>query len=567
MDRAWLVSLARRGFLEWTPVVLVCVGLALVATWPLPLYLEHYPAARDEPDLAVGVWLLSFVADSLATGSDLANSELTAWPHGQAVDLLVWNYLGQILALPLGLLYSPLKAYNLTIIVYGALNGVAGWVLGREISGRHAGGLAGASVLVFSPLLWQEFAQGRLEQGALIGPVLAVAAVWRIWRGGGLWAGIALGVSWAVAGLFYWFAAYFLGLFLAPLLLVAWRWNRPALRPLVLGGALALVLVSPAVASIVTAMAEADSAWAQTTSEDYARQVATILPGYSMGLRDLLIWPTALPQQLRLVLPVTLFGVLGVAVLRHREARWLATIGVLGLVLALGPVFCWQQGEPLLVGGMQLSLPFAWRGVLPGLSRLWWPYRMAALFYVALAAIAPMLVRGRWAWAIAGGLTLALSGELKAAQAWTQGELIWDSPVRFEAPALFEQLATEPGQHPVLSLPFMAPGRSTIGVLFQGYHRQPTSAGLADGEDFAVSAERARDLAASPALMALQRVSMPALGGPQRLDFDPIPELREMGFHYAVLHVAGRPPELARHVAVLGPPDLQDNGFAIWDLR
>ncbi len=66
-------------------MVLVCVGLALVATWPLPLYLEHYPAARDEPDLAVGVWLLSFVADSLATGSDLANSELTPSPWASSI--------------------------------------------------------------------------------------------------------------------------------------------------------------------------------------------------------------------------------------------------------------------------------------------------------------------------------------------------------------------------------------------------------------------------------------------------------------------------------------------------
>jgi hypothetical protein len=547
-------------------LLLALLVLSAAASWPLAgAPGAWFPSDPSMPDLNVAVWLPAHLAAAASGATDVWDAAELQHPHGQRIDLLVWNVGVQVLQLPFFTLLEPIPAFNLSIVAFGALNGLSGYTLGRQLGGRAAGA-AGAAVLLFSPFAWNELAQGRGEQGLLAGVAFTAAALVALGRDPTPRRAALAGLAWALTGLCYWFYAYFLLLLVLPLgaLALARRRGREA-RALVVTGAVAAAVAGPfALALLVEAVGQA-SVYRQAVADDVRPITAMVQQGASLGL-DGLVWPRRAPTLLRDVVPLSaLVAVVGALATRARgQAGFLLPVALGGVLLAMGRVLQWAPGEPVLVGGMQLSLPFAaLQGVLPGFARLWWPYRWLSFFFVGGAGCAAALV----AWLpprvralAAAGLALGLLGELRLAQGATTGGLVWDSPVPVDVPAALREIDA-----PVVMLPFH--GVAANRLLWQAYVQQPTSAGLGDTEPYLQTPTYRDVVQQTPILRQLEVLGQqPPVGGRVRISGleDGRAELRALGFGAAVLWVDLHP--LAPYAEWLGPPDHLDATMAIWTL-
>ena len=130
---------------------------------------------------------------------------------------------------------------------------------------------------------------------------------------------------------------------------------------------------------------------------------------------------------------------------------------------------------------------------------------------------------------------------------------------------LFDKLASSPGQHPILALPFR--GFTANRVLWQPYHRQPISLGLGDQEDFMISPEALARTEADPTLTYLK--AMGRLHPNQEMEpaSAPVkPALKALGFHYAVLW-ADQERQVQQYTRLLGEPDYRESEIVAWKLQ
>ncbi len=170
---------------------------------------------------------------------------------------------------------------------------------------------------------------------------------------------------------------------------------------------------------------------------------------------------------------------------------------------------------------------------------------------------------GRWRWAAAGVLVLGASGELLAAERLQAVPSLWTQRDELAVPALFRELAEEPGDHPILMLPFRG-WDST--VLWASYHRQPVTEGLGDTEDFSQSSARQDWIAANPGLVALQAIGQ---GRQQDVTHDPalVQALEETGLHWAVIFRDQGGGLIGPHEAFFGrQADYEEDLLLAWSL-
>lgn len=568
---------------RWSSAALVVVGctlLAVVASWPLvPWSGAVFPSSPDMPDLNVSMWLPWHLAEQLSQGASPFDAPLLQHPHGQRISLLVWNLGLQLAQLPLYAAFPPWQAYNLSLVAMGAGNGLGGYVLGRAIApSDRAGGLLGAAVLATSPFAWHELTQGRVEQGFVGLFAVVVAGLWRLEQQPERRLAVGTGLAWGLAGLCYWFYGYFLALLVGVLVGVAAlrrRWS--VVRSWATASATAAAVAAPFALVLIAEALGSGSVYRQSTAEDpeLLRRLQFVIHTNSLGLRSSPLWWLAAPTTLREVLPVgTVALVLGGTLALRRGARWLGPMALAGLVLALGPTLQWQPGEALRLGdgGRELLLPLAGlRELVPGFTRLWWPYRFSVFWAVGAAgcgaALLARLPSARLRWGLSVGLVLLVLGELRWAQQRTDGGLLWDQPRPVPPHAFFEGLAEAETVQPVLFLPFQAP---TSGrVLWQAVHHQPVSIGLGDSDEMLVTSDVQQWVAADPVLRWLQAAG-------RRRDRSPSPlsgaalrdHLRGLGFRWAVLwRSPPQPGQLERYQAAFGArPDLTEDMLVAWEL-
>ena len=368
--------------LRWGAVLgLVLLGV-LWMSWPLPLELGSvWTSARVEGDLAWSLVLHRWATDAL-TGTGSWTSDPRVWsPEGGSLATSAWNLVALGSTAWLGWGTSALMGWHRSMLFVGFLNGLGGAWLGHRLGGWR-GAIVGATACACAPTAWFEMCEGRLEQGLIAPMAVWLAEAHALLRAPRpLTAGLALGL---VAGT-DWFLGPVAVLVGVPLMLLGVSPTAPRPRFSRVGAGLAgcvvlvilgLLPIAEAIWSGAGGAAVVDPVLGRTqriasSISPLAQVVGGHLPAHRIPLVALAWLPLAW---------------------RETGLRpWLAALG-LASVLAAGPLWTWNH-QPLMVSGMELSLPLRLLDVLPGFSRFWWPDRI-----VAVAGLVA-----------AGGLCLAVS--------------------------------------------------------------------------------------------------------------------------------------------------------------
>lgn len=515
--------------------LLVAVVLAVGVTWPMPLHLgDRIATLPTDADVQAGLWWPSAFADSVLHGQDPFFRHELAWPVGQDTRLLLWNFLPQLLFLPIHALTDPVAGLNLANYATVVLNALAaGWAAGVVTKSRW-GALAGVVVGATNIYAWAEGEHGRPEQ-ALWAPIAVYL--------GALWdrriklAGVMLGL----AGATYWFYAYFL-----VLLTLVWGAVRRDWRIIPIGALSALVAL-PFLGPVISAMLEARTSY--EVVRDTSANVWDTQVHAALALPMALIWPLErVARQPTLLVPLL---VVPIALWRRGPFGWITLATVL---LACGPLALRSGPEPWRFGGGVVYLPQAAVDLLPGFSRFWWPYRWMGVAVPAFAIVVGQVVaeRPRWFWP----LTALLGFEATLLLRHTGP---FDFPAR--PPAVIEQLARAPVPAPVLQLPASGVVNGLVG--WQAFHGQPIDGGLA------LQLPALRRQLGIP--VSKLQTALDLAGGPDAL---PVPavwsEADSGGFHYVVLYNVGKAGAYKRRAmqisSLLGEPfvaDEQATGWAI----
>lgn len=515
--------------------LLVAVVLALAVTWPMPLHLsDRIATLPTDADVQAGLWWPSAFADAVLSGHGPFFRHELAWPLGQDTRLLLWNFLPQLLFLPIHALTDPLVGLHLANYATVVLNALAaGWAAGVVTKSR-LGALAGVVVGATNIYAWSEGEHGRPEQ-ALWAPIAVYLGA--LWDRRVRLAGVMLGL----AGATYWFYAYFL-----VLLTLVWGVVRREWR-IVPIGALSAVVALPFLGPVISAMLEARTSF--EVVRDTSANVWDTQSHAALALPMALLWPLErVARQPTLLAPLLMVPI---ALWRRGPFGWVTLAAVL---LACGPLALRTGPEPWRVGGGVVYMPHAALDLLPGFSRFWWPYRWLGVAVPAFAIVVGQLVaaRPRWFWPLVALLGFEASLMLRHT-----------GPFDYVArpPAALLEIARAPHPAPILQLPTTGVVNGFVG--WQAFHGQPVDGGLALQLP---SLRRKLGIRVSRLQAALERVEGP--------DAVPLPEAwteaDTEGFRYVVLYNVGKAGAYKRRVmqisSVLGEPFVQDEQATAWSI-
>lgn len=479
-------------------------------TYPLALSLStHLPGlGLDAPAFAWNLWwlrhsLLDLRTSPLWTG-------LICHPQGASLALHTLTPLNGLLVLPVEMAFGSVVAYNAAVLLNLTLAGSVGYALARPVAPPMAA-LLGGCVLAFAPYTFAHLEAGHLNLVTLWPLALWALVLVRLTGPGAGWrwtlvGGLALAAT-AAADLQYLSEAVLLAsLWTAFQIATGLRYPRDlmaALARLAVALALGLALAAPL---LLPALAEARTTPLTPSPEAVARGsadlAAFLTPSSLRGGGYLGATPPASPDRLQMNHPETVvflgFVPLALAVVglvagwRARLLRWWGAVGLVFLLLALGPVLYVAGEHQFRALGARFEVPLPLFGLVHGLplvgaSRL--PARHAAVVMIALAPLAaagaaallarlsPSLPR----LAVGAGVALVALVLLEYSVAPLH---LWEARV----PAFYHRLAREPGQFAVLDLP---PGRSSglgaagawrwsrVYLLYQTVHRHSIPSGFA----------------------------------------------------------------------------------------
>jgi hypothetical protein len=174
----------RIAWWEWLGWGMVCVLLALWQTsaWQ-GRWGSHYLGSGELEGWLWRYWWLKLLLTEVWTtpgvGLDLAiwvSLVAGAYPEtGNVLDL-------QLMSWPLEALLGTPLYYNAKCALVLALNGVAGYHLGREVLKSRSAGVVCGLVLLLSPYALHEIANGRVRQAILFPLALYALHLVRLWR-------------------------------------------------------------------------------------------------------------------------------------------------------------------------------------------------------------------------------------------------------------------------------------------------------------------------------------------------------------------------------------------------
>ena len=450
---------------------------ACALTWPLaPRLGTHLPLGSEAPATVAlfNLWTLRWNAGRLAAGYAGYWHAPIFYPQPGAFALSEPQPATGMVFAALASAGGPVIAYNLVLLLALALNGWSAYFLLRTLGNARGAALLGGLLALALPFASYEL--GVLQLLMFFPVWLALAALQRFAARPGLRPALALGGALALAFLtceYYGaFAVVVLGV--AGAALLAGRLGRAALGDLLLGGALATVLllpVLPAQARYTAQFTRSDATIAQNSAQwaDYLR-----LPPGAWG-QPALPWLRSAGGSGLALYPGT--GLLALALLgawagwRAGRRRWVA-----GCLAAALFAFLISFGLNLTLAGWA---PYQALRVLPGWTQLRSPFRMAAMLQLLLAALAGGGLGWLWQWrgrrgrGLAVALTIAALAEV----------LILPAPL-YRFPAEQQRLpwigwlrAQPPGA--VALLPFPPSGaasdyeRTAIGMLQAFEHGHP----------------------------------------------------------------------------------------------
>lgn len=525
--------------LEW--VFFGAVALALVA----PGVQAGHALGRGV-DLSGTLWFAWWLTEGLPAGASAAHTDLFFHPLGKDVFAHTGgHFLDLLLAAPFVRLFGTpgwLAPWCALVLLAnaGALRALAR----HELEPGPA--FLAAVAFQLNPYVLYELGGGRPTQALLAFTPLAFLALLHLggegWRGTA-WA-VGLGLAVALQAWTYWFMGWFLVVGLAAMAPGELRrCPSPArwLARLTLAVCVCGAVVAPAVLPMLRA-ADAGAVpglvqgWGSPFAPPATGQVFLGFPGLA-PLRVPWVWGFVLVAW-------TLVGA--------GRRRWLPVL-IACLVFAPGPTLG-REGPPL---PPYLLAYYA----VPFLPRLWFPYRILSVAFVAASVgVGHVAQRAGARW----GLVAALLGVGLLASPLAGEVIPLPTTGLRPVPPAYQHVAAQGGA--VVTLPV---GASQPAIVWQTYHHQPLFGGMGEGaaELWPPGFERRLQTPFGQAMRACGRGrEAPALG---RRDVE---WLLAEGFRWVVLHTETVPPdrrETARRACsdVLGPPAIDDGTVLLWSLE
>jgi len=479
--------------------------LACAITWPLVTDLGGRIigwAVGDNYEMTRNIW---WMAEALRTGQDMYYQSLLGYPQGFSSLPLAANQLQYFPAWALALLVSPALAYNLTMLLYLALNGWAAWFLAQDRLARQgwegrtvqAAALLGGLVFAAAPPLQSRLIEGH---GGLLAQWPAPLYPWALLRlidhsqgaeaESGRWRRYGL---WSVLFFFLTPSGHMLQVFamLMPILLVTLMGLATRGRWLALWRVLIVSALSGA--SLLLALLPMIGLTLQTSAYTEAGGVVR----YSADLLSLVTPSFLNPLWAGLGYPARVLGInlaegyayvglvgggLALLSLRLPQARGWWGLLALAWVLSLGSVLKLFDA-PLLIDldEVQTYLPLPWAIVQewPGFALARAPGRFNIALALALALLVAYGAGGlmqRWRRG-QGGLALLLGlAFLIDVQA------AWPMPTRPAQPRpalaqVWEQVRQDESLRAVFNVPWESLTAAKDALYHQIFHQHPLIAG------------------------------------------------------------------------------------------
>jgi hypothetical protein len=541
----------------------------------------------DGVDMYGTVWFYWWIQHCIATWTDPSWTDFFFYPLGKDIFAHTGNnFVDAVLAAPFIWIFGSPGYQRVFVVVVLLGNALSFRHLARYLFPQHPWAVFAATLAwLLNPYVLFEITCGRLTQAFL--PFLPLALLgllrseeefssWRDWRHP-----VLLGVMLALQAWTYWFMGWFMA-FLFAFVALYGLWKSPRRGKLLLRYAVAALAAGLVVAPAVFAMARlASDGEVPGLAADQAislfelppslgNNVSSNLHGYLLaefkGAPMLLSWSW---------LPLL------VAFLLFARERWRWVPGFLFVwLMSLGPV--WDLGVD---EGWVLPWYMAAYHLLPAFERLWFPYRMLSVLFLALClGVGGLIVRlqdlkkGRWPWVVP-----ALIAVFSVSTALEQHHYrIYPFVTRdLSLPRTFEIIAEEEGA--VLHLPF---GISQPAIIWQTFHEQKMFGGMGENarllwpDNFAQRMRNSFVSALLECTRAKGKVNKYSQGQRERFE--------EEGFRWVVYHrdlgetdvVNWHRGELSESeriqavvdvtaglVELLGEPVTVEGPYILWDLR
>jgi hypothetical protein len=480
----------RRGqwLIEGLIASFVYLAAAAAMTWPAINHLDEVIIGGGE----LGGWLWRywwhFTELEAIAASDLSFTDrvltflsLGRYPEtGNILDVLFVSF-------PLSLFWELPAHYNLKVFFILVVDGLCGYALGRSLSRQPVTALAAGLLAVVNPLNLQDIHGSGLRQvvlwWVLLFPIALARAEERQRPIDGALAGLVL----ALCGAFYWFYGLFAGMFFGLWALRVLWGQRSSLRLIQrsLTWMIPLLITTAVIAGLFALPYILGESSGATSTSAGGGSLASKLPEVSFFLpfpeydviREVPLRPSTYEENVlsslnrtimsswsvdylynpghprALSLAVLLLGVLpalGPTGRRSPVSRFWLTVfavfflGTLGPFLKVGAKA--DSSEVLLLGGewvlrMPYTLMFQW---VPGMARMFGPYRMGAMVVVASVALVALgLARapgGLWGRRLLSGLAI-LGTVLQILYRWEIGPIaegsfkptMWRPPLKVSA--------------------------------------------------------------------------------------------------------------------------------------
>lgn len=422
------------GALAELGLTLVVSTLAAVAlTWPLVLDVSGQVIGGGE--LGGWLWRIWWHFEEVAAlqALDLGPLEHTRqlvslgrFPEtGNILDVLLLNY-------PLEQAFGFPTHHNLKVLVVLVGNGVCAYALARTLTSSKSVALAASLIALFNPLVTQDINGTGLRQVLLWWVLLYPIGLRRALRTTSPLDGAIVGLLFTLVSAFYWFYGLFTAMFTV-IWLIGWaarhrdellrqpRWMLPAAVTAAIGISLFLVpyfqaggAIGPGGVPVQRSMMDLPETTFLLPFPQYdviahaPLRPTTAAENVLSSLHRVIqsSWPADYvvnPLHGTTTFPLAVFfvGVLpGFFIKRARPwlAVWLVFwLGTLGPFLKLGSHQ--DTSQVVMVGDFVVRLPYTWMfRFVPGMSRMFGPYRMASLMVVAsvpLVAIGLSALRHR----------------------------------------------------------------------------------------------------------------------------------------------------------------------------
>src|SRR5579859_2805012 len=140
--------------------------LAVLLTWPLTLHVDSaYPATPGQaPDLWQNLWDLWWAGEALRRPTTPFFTDMLFFPRGASLLFHPLNLTGGLLALVPTVLFGPVAAYNILVLLSFSVSGVAVATIARRHGCRPMAALLGGLIYSASTFHMVQMRLGHLEQ-------------------------------------------------------------------------------------------------------------------------------------------------------------------------------------------------------------------------------------------------------------------------------------------------------------------------------------------------------------------------------------------------------------------